>query len=96
MDPPFGIIDDSDPSIRYVGAWKQGGSAQEYLSTTHGASQAGLHAVLTFSGKLPPLTGRIQKQTYILFQALMLPYTGLLVQNDAKLLHPMLSTIQRL
>jgi len=46
-------LNDQDPSISYVGPWKQAGtSAEYYKGTTTYANVKGATANLTFSGKV--------------------------------------------
>lgn len=58
------FIDDRDPSVIYAvptGLWKQGGSYDEYRSTTTSTNVEGATATLTFLGEVLHFFGPVKK-----------------------------------
>ncbi|KAI0821863.1 hypothetical protein BC628DRAFT_782144 [Trametes gibbosa] len=52
-------IDDTSPRLQYSGNWAQGGTAQEYLETSHSSSNTGSFVKFTFNGTFVTVYGSV-------------------------------------
>ncbi|KAG6906576.1 hypothetical protein DXG01_013086 [Tephrocybe rancida] len=51
MPTTVSVVDDTSPKITYSNGWSNGGTSDEFNSTTHGTAIAGSQASYTFKGK---------------------------------------------
>ncbi|KAG6910371.1 hypothetical protein DXG01_011086 [Tephrocybe rancida] len=56
------VVDDTSPDITYSNGWLNGGSSDEFNSTTHGAVTAGAQASYTFKGSFIEVFGTIGRE----------------------------------
>ncbi|KAI0353929.1 hypothetical protein OH77DRAFT_563752 [Trametes cingulata] len=52
-------IDDTSPRLQYSGQWAQGGTGQDYLSSSHVSSSAGSSVTFTFNGTFVTVYGSV-------------------------------------
>ncbi|KAI0363226.1 hypothetical protein BV20DRAFT_172070 [Pilatotrama ljubarskyi] len=52
-------IDDTSPRLQYSGQWAQGGTGQDYLSTSHVSDSSGSSVTFTFNGTFVTVYGSV-------------------------------------